>query len=119
MDTDFPLFRLADAYLMYAEINLRGGGGDSGTALNYINLLRTRAYGNTTGNVSSINLDFILDERARELHWEGHRRQDLIRFGRYSGGAYNWQWKGNAVNGVPPNDFPALIKLGDIVFITL
>ena len=72
-------------YLIYAEANLRGGGGDAGTALGLINDLRERAYGNTSGNISGadLTLDFILDERARELYWEGHRRTDLIRFGKY------------------------------------
>jgi hypothetical protein len=107
VDADFPVFRLADAYLMYAEINLRGGGGDAGTALGYINQLRVRAHGNNSGNVTSsaVNLDFILDERARELHWEGHRRTDLIRFGKFTGGAYIWPWKGNVPNGSPTAAF--------------
>jgi len=102
VDTDFPLFRLADVYLMYAECVLRGGGGSEATALGYINELRERAFNGTSGNISSgeLTLDFILDERARELYWESHRRQDLIRFNRFTGGAYNWDWKGNAVNGI-------------------
>ena len=50
--------------------------------------------------VSDITLDFIIDERARELHWEAHRRQDLIRFGRFTGGSYNWAFKGNGTNGI-------------------
>src|SRR5690606_26569317 len=81
VDTDYPVFRLADVYLMYAECFVRGAGGDASTAVGYINALRQRAYGSTAGNISSsqLNLDFILDERARELHWEGHRRTDLIR----------------------------------------
>lgn len=80
-DTDFPMFRLADVYLMYAEAVLRGGQGGSVTqATDYINILRSRAYGNSNGNISTaqLTLDFILDERARELYWEGHRRTDLI-----------------------------------------
>ncbi|CAM3989930.1 RagB/SusD family nutrient uptake outer membrane protein [Flavobacterium antarcticum] len=101
VDIDFPMFRLADAYLMYAECNLRGGGGDNVTALNYVNMLRQRAYGNANGAVSNINLNFILDERARELHWEGHRRTDLIRFGKFTGGSYVWPWKGKVPNGAP------------------
>jgi hypothetical protein len=98
-DTDYPMFRLADAYLMYAEAVVRGGGGSRATALGYINALRQRAFGNTSGNITDaqMTLDFILDERARELLWEGHRRQDLIRFGKFTGDAYIWQWKG----GVP------------------
>ncbi len=101
-DTDFPLFRLADAYLIYAEAVLRGGaGGDRATALGYINALRQRAYGNTSGNITDeqLTLDFILDERARELHWEGHRRTDLIRFGKFTSGSYLWAWKGGVEAG--------------------
>lgn len=103
VDTDYPVFRLADAYLMYAECYLRNGGGDASTAVGYINDLRERAYGNSSGNITSsdLNLDFILDERARELHWEGHRRTDLIRFGKFSGSSYLWPWKGNVANGSP------------------
>ncbi len=101
VDTDFPLFRLADVFLMYAEAQLRGGGGDRATALGFVNALRERAFGNALANIgdASLTLDFILDERARELHWECHRRQDLIRFGRYTGGTYNWTYKGGPQNG--------------------
>lgn len=103
VDTDFPLFRLADVYLMYAEAQMRRDGATNNsstpnadaTSLGYLNDLRTRANGSP---VSSANLAFILDERARELHWEAHRRQDLIRFGKYATG-YNWAWKGNSLNG--------------------
>lgn len=103
VDTDFPIFRLGDVYLMYAECVLRGGGGSVSNAVGYVNSLRQRAYGNATGNISSgdLTLDFILDERARELHWEGHRRTDLIRFGKFTGGAYIWPWKGNVPGGAP------------------
>jgi starch-binding outer membrane protein, SusD/RagB family len=102
-DTDFPVFRLADAYLMYAEAVLRGGtGGDATTALGYVNQLRNRSGDPAIGNVSSgqLTLDFILQERARELYWEGHRRTDLIRFGRFTGAAYLWPWKGNVKEGI-------------------
>jgi hypothetical protein len=101
-DTDFPMFRLADAYLMYAEATLRGGsGGDAALALTYVNRLRQRAYGNAAGDIgaSQLSLDFILDERARELNWEAHRRQDLIRFGRFTADTYRWPWKGGAREG--------------------
>jgi hypothetical protein len=101
VSTDFPVYRLADAYLMYAEATIRGGaGGSNGDAIGYINTLRTRAYGNTSGNITAgqLNLDFILDERARELHWEGHRRQDLVRFNQFTSNGV-WEWKGNVQSG--------------------
>ncbi|GGZ80182.1 RagB/SusD family nutrient uptake outer membrane protein [Algibacter mikhailovii] len=100
VDTDFPLYRLADVYLMYAEAHLRGGGGTLSTAVDYINALRTRANNPNTISSGDLTLDFILDERSRELHWEAHRRQDLIRYNRYTGGNYNWAWKGNGSNGI-------------------
>ena len=107
VDIDFPLFRLADVHLMYAESVLRGGtGGDINTALGYIRDLRTRANNTNTLNVGDITLGFILDERSRELHWEAHRRQDLIRYGLFTGGNYNWAWKGNGSNGIAiPQNF--------------
>jgi len=108
VDTDFPLFRLADVYLMYAEAHLRGGGGSLTTAVAYINDLRTRANNPNTIIAGDLTLDFILDERARELHWEAHRRQDLIRFNKFTGGNYNWAWKGNGSNGI---SLPAHFKV--------
>lgn len=112
VDVDFPMFRLADAYLMYAEIMLRGGGGDMSTAVGYINELRERAYGDSSGNISAsdLNLDFILDERARELYWEAHRRTDLIRFGRFSTQGV-WSWKGNVPQGTTTESFRDLMPL--------
>lgn len=101
-DVDFPMFRLADAYLMYAEAHLRGGGGTAGQALTYVNALRERAYGDNSGNLAveaDLTLDFVLDERARELAWEGHRRTDLIRYGLFTGDTYVWAWKGNTQAG--------------------
>jgi hypothetical protein len=100
VDNDFPMFRLGEAYLIYAEAVLRGGtGGTNAQALTYVNQLRERAYGSTSGNLVSINLDNILDERARELYWEGKRRTDLIRFGKFTTGDYLWPWKGGVSGG--------------------
>lgn len=100
VDTDFPMFRLADIYLMFAEAVVRGGaGGTTGEAVAYVNLLRTRA-SSTLITSSNLNLDFLIDERSRELYWEGHRRQDLIRFGKYTGGTYNWAFKGGSPGGI-------------------
>ncbi|NNE25333.1 MAG: RagB/SusD family nutrient uptake outer membrane protein [Saprospiraceae bacterium] len=105
-DTDYPMFRLADAYLMYAEAVLRGGGGSVATAVDYVNSLRQRAFGNELGNItqSDLNLDFILDERSRELYWECHRRTDLIRFGQFSDQGI-WPWKGNVPQGITTEAF--------------
>jgi len=114
VSVDFPMFRLADAYLMYAEAVLRGGsGGSAAQALTYINTLRERAYGNASGNITAgeLNLDFIIDERARELKWEATRRTDLIRFGRFTTSAYIWQWKGGTFSGSEVSDFRNLYPL--------
>ncbi len=109
--TDFPLYRLADVYLMYAELAARGAAGaNMSDAVNYVNLVRARA---NAGNINEaqITLDFILDERARELNLEGHRRTDLIRFGKFTGGSYLWPWKGNAQNGVAIPSFYDLFPI--------
>jgi starch-binding outer membrane protein, SusD/RagB family len=102
VDIDFPLFRLGEIYLVYAEAVLRGGtGGDAATALTHINQLRTRAYGNASGNITAgqLTLDFILDERGRELYYEAYRRTDLIRFGKFTTSTYLWAWKGGVSAG--------------------
>jgi starch-binding outer membrane protein, SusD/RagB family len=106
-DIDFPLFRLGEMYLVYAESVLRGGtGGDPGTALNYINLLRQRAFGNASGNITAAELttDFVLDERGRELYYEAFRRTDLIRYGKFTTAAYLWAWKGGVEKGAAVAD---------------
>jgi hypothetical protein len=115
VDTDYPMFRLADAYLIYAESNLRGGGGSAVQALNYVNLLRRRAYGTGVGGAGDItaaqlNLQFILDERGRELFWEGVRRTDLIRYNRLTDNGI-WQWKGNVIAGKTTEAFRNLYPL--------
>jgi hypothetical protein len=112
-DTDYPMFRLADAYLMYAEVFLRGGGGSAAQAVDYINELRERAYGDTSGNIAAddLTLDFVLDERARELWWEGHRRTDLIRYGLFTSGDYTWSWKGGTQAGGASDAFRALYPI--------
>lgn len=97
--TDFPLFRLADAYLMYAECAVRNASGtDMGTAVQYVNAVRTRSNASTITQ-SDLTEQFIIDERGRELNLEGHRRTDLIRFKMFTGGSYLWPWKGGVLNG--------------------
>nr|WP_314560421.1 RagB/SusD family nutrient uptake outer membrane protein [uncultured Capnocytophaga sp.] len=113
-DTDLPLIRLAEVYLTYAEAVLRGGqGGDKPTALGYINQLRARAYGNASGNIaeSDLTLDFILDERARELYWEGLRRTDLVRYKKFTTADYLWSVKGGAASGVAVPDYRNLYPI--------
>jgi len=108
------MFRLADAMLMYAEATLRGGaGGDATQALTYMNMIRTRAYGNATGNINAgqLTLQFILDERGRELYWECHRRTDLVRYGFLTGGDYIWTWKGNTQAGLATEEFLNLFPI--------
>jgi hypothetical protein len=103
-DVDFPVFRLPEMYLIYAEAVLRGGtGGDAATALGYINAIRTRS-GATAFSASDLTpaatgLQNILNERGRELYWEGHRRTDLVRYGLLTTSTYLWQWKGGIANG--------------------
>jgi hypothetical protein len=84
---------------MYAECAVRTGT-NLGTALGYFNDLRTRAYGNSSNLAASLNLQLILDERMRELHYEGHRRQDLVRFGKFAGSTYIWPFKGGVKEGM-------------------
>ena len=98
-NVDFPIFRLAEMYLIYAEAQLRGGGGTKDKAIEYFNDLRQRAYGNTSGNVADITLDDVLDERARELYWEGFRRTDLVRYNKFTSASYLWPWKGGIKDG--------------------
>jgi starch-binding outer membrane protein, SusD/RagB family len=109
--TDFPLFRLADAYLMYAECVLRGGtGGSISQAYTYVRAVRDRSHAPSGifNSSADLTLDFILDERARELNFEGHRRTDLIRFGKFTGSSYIWPWKGGTAAGT---SIPATYKL--------
>ncbi len=105
--TDFPVFRLADAYMMRAESLFRlGGAANIEAAVLDINKIRERAYGNTSGNITAadLDLDFLIDERGREFYYEAQRRTDLVRFGKFTGGEYLWQWKGGAYAGASTAD---------------
>jgi hypothetical protein len=112
-DTDLPVIRLAEIYLNYAEAVLRGGGGSTATAVDKINELRQRAFGNNGGDITSsdLDLDFILDERAKELYWEGQRRTDLIRYDRFTTNAYLWPFKGNDPAGISVDNYRNIFPL--------
>lgn len=101
--TDYPMLRLADVYLMAAEACLRGGSGITRSeALGLVNQVRMRAYNNDeSGKISDgdLTLDFILDERGRELYLEAIRRTDLVRFDKFTTDSYVWQWKGGVLDG--------------------
>lgn len=97
---DFPLMRLAEAYLNYAEAAVRKSGGNctDDLALNRLNDLRHRAK-IQADDLTSFNLDYVFGERSRELYWEGFRRTDLIRFGKYTGNDYTWEFKNGTFPG--------------------
>lgn len=99
-DNDIMIMRLAEAYLNFAEAEARASNSNvtltQGTG--YINELRKRA--NNPKQLGSYTLDEVLDERSRELYYEGLRRTDLIRYGYYGGSSlYLWQWKGGVKEG--------------------
>jgi hypothetical protein len=108
-DIDFPMFRLAEAYLIAAEAYLQLG--DNSKAITNINKVVERAYGDPTKNYSTLTLDNVLDERARELYWEGKRRTDLIRFRKFTTSSYLWPWKGGVINGSAVESFRDLYPI--------
>lgn len=101
MDTDFFLMRAAEAYLTYAEADARlNGGNTTSEGTTAINAIRSRANTTTRATTDSYTLSDICDEWSREFYFEGRRRMDLIRFGRFGGNNnYMWQWKGGVKAG--------------------
>ena len=96
VDIDFPVFRAADAYLMYAECAARIPNKlDTDKGKECLNAVRKRA----GLGVANLTLEDVLDERARELYLEGHRRQDLVRFGLFTSADYLWEFKGGVQEG--------------------
>lgn len=98
VDTDFFLFRVAEAYLNAAEAEMHLNGANSDKAKGWIDALRDRAHAQKH---STYSLEDVLDERARELYCEGLRRTDLIRFNQFGGtqATYKWELKGGSTNG--------------------
>jgi len=120
-DMDIPFMRVSEAYLTYAEANLRSTNGTTANALSAINAVRTRAHAIVLPSITKDKngLDQVLDEWSREFFFEGRRRMDLIRYGYFGGSSvYNWDWKGGTAAGtqfdahlnimpIPPGDLNA------------
>ena len=109
-NTDLPLFRLAEVYLMYTESYIMGGAGTSSKALQYVNYVRDRA-GVDSWSAADLTSDNILDERCRELYWENVRRTDLVRHGKFTGSSYNWSWKNNVAAGAGISSYMSLFPI--------
>ena len=106
-DTDFPVFRLADVYLMLAECQVVGGvSGIDGIAK--FNEIRNRA---GISSITNPTKQDIIDERGRELAWECHRRTDLVRFNQLTTGDYLWDHKGMNSNIGTPHAFDSKYNL--------
>lgn len=107
VNTDLPLMRIAEAYLTYAEASIRKNGAVGNTdAASKINAIRTRANATTK---NTYTLDDVCDEWSREFWFEGRRRTDLIRFGKFSGQSqYKWEWMGGTYEG---NQFPSYMSI--------
>lgn len=108
---DFPMIRVAEMYLAYAEAQARIDGGTTSdkTAVGYIADLQKRA--GTTQASGSVTLENIFDEITRELYWEGFRRTTLIRFDKFTSGTYLWPFKGGVASGQALPDHLKLFPL--------
>ncbi|MDR0711217.1 MAG: RagB/SusD family nutrient uptake outer membrane protein [Prevotellaceae bacterium] len=95
-NSDFPIYRYADILLMKAEALMRlNGGAATQDALNAANMVHERA---GLKPYTTLTLPELLDERGRELAWEGHRRQDQIRFGTFTSGGWEFKDAGESQN---------------------
>ena len=105
-DIDFPMIRLGEIYLIYAEacMNL----GQANTALPKLQELSNRA---GVSAPSSVTADYLLEERARELMWEGHRRTDLIRYGKFTTPSFLWPYKGGTFTGQGFDDYMKIFAI--------
>jgi hypothetical protein len=100
-NSDFPIYRLADVYLMKAECLMRIHGSTTQDAVDAANMIRPRT-GLSNFTTTTLTLDELLKERSRELAWEAHRRPDLLRFGKFfdDWGVYDWgTYKRHELNG--------------------
>lgn len=100
VDTDFPVMRVAEAYLTYAEADARlNGGSCTSDGIEKVKAVQERAH-KSTSSLTSVDLDYLCNEWSREFGFEGRRRMDLIRFGKYGGqSTYKWEWMGGVESG--------------------
>lgn len=90
-NSDFPIYRYADVLMMKAECLMRNHGETAtAEAVDLVNQVRART-GMPDYTAGTLTMDELLDERGREFAWEGHRRQDLIRFKKFTQGT--WEFK--------------------------
>ena len=92
-DTDIPMLRLAEAYLIRGEAMARKSGNWN-DALADVNTIRARA---NADPFTTMTEETMIDEWCREFYYEGRRRIDLIRFGRFFGpqsDQYRYHWEG-------------------------
>jgi hypothetical protein len=115
VDTDLAIIRLAEVYLNYAEAATKGAGSLS-TAADLINQLRSRA-GAPLISSSDLNSNFVLDERARELYWEGQRRSDLIRHNKFVTSNYMWPFKAGAAQGKATDEYRRIFPIPEAVLL--
>lgn len=114
-DTDFPLMRLAEAYLTIAEADARLNNGTcTPEGISMLNKLRTRAHAN---ELPTVTLNDIADEWAREFMFEGRRRSDLIRMNLFTGGNYLWDWKGGQQSGIAISDHLSRFPLPEEIMV--
>ena len=99
-DIDWPLIRLGEIHLIYAEACMHAGG----SAATQLAALAQRA---GVAAPATVDAEWLMAERARELMWEAHRRTDLIRYGKWISG-YNWTYKGGNFGG---QDLPSYFNI--------
>lgn len=116
---NFPIIRYADVLLMAAEANLKMNGSPDAAAVNYYNMVRRRAFGFDPATPSSIDVNTfsmqdLMDERSRELCFEGLRRMDLVRWGAISTAMQNIQ---NDVSANAPSTYSFAASLASTNFL--
>lgn len=107
-DIDFPMIRLGEICLIYAEACMHLGQGN--TALNNAAFKAMEARAGVSAP-SEITADWLLEERARELMWEGHRRTDLIRYGKFTSSSFTWAYKGGIYSGQGFEDYMKIFAI--------